>query len=123
MKTLCALVICLMVLLSSLASATTYTVDPSDPSDLVSHWYWCGAAADLHDNDIYDNDDYSLMVTTSHPDTWDCTSTWTVWEPYDSGDLMIRAVVSDSAGTVVESKTWGSLKSIYIGPRPTDGGR
>ena len=35
------------------------------------------------------------------------------WEWYELGDLMIRAVVSDSTGTPVELQTWGGLKSRY----------
>ena len=38
---------------------------------------------------------------------------WTLWEPYLLGDIMIRAVVSDSTGTVAEAQSWGGLKSIY----------
>ena len=38
---------------------------------------------------------------------------WSEWEPYEAGDLMIRAVVSDSTGSAVEVLTWGVLKHVY----------
>jgi hypothetical protein len=34
------------------------------------------------------------------------------WDVYSS-DLMIRAVVTDSLGTAVEARTWGSIKEEY----------
>ena len=91
---------------------------------------WCGSAAELHYNDICDNDEYNLWVTTSHPLTWDCTHNWwgsidpevisqTIWDCNDDPEAETCVVFEPfctAAGcepVPVESMSWGGIKALY----------
>ncbi len=39
---------------------------------------------------------------------------WTDWEPFMVGDVMIRAVVSDTTVTAVLDHSWGRIKASYL---------
>jgi len=36
------------------------------------------------------------------------------WSPFEVGDIMVRAVVSDDTSTVVARGSWGWIKSLYV---------
>ncbi len=60
----------------------------------------------------------ALGVDTDDPvDLKSLVFNWSVWELYEAGDIMIRAVVSDSTGSAVEVLSWGVLKHTYEGSR------
>jgi hypothetical protein len=40
---------------------------------------------------------------------------WTEWQALTLGDVMVRAVVSDSATTAVVAGSWGRIKASYLG--------
>ena len=52
------------------------------------------------------------MVAPVHGCTWSMTP-GNPWQNYTSGDVMIRAIVSDTAGTPVEGASWSTLKALY----------
>ena len=61
---------------------------------------------------------YALGVDTDPPvDGKSFVCYWGDCDWYGLGDLMIRAVVSDSTGSAVEVLSWGSLKHVYGGSR------
>ncbi len=91
---------------------------------------WCGAAAALHYNDIYDNAEANLKVTTDTPQTWDCTLNWWgstdpavisqgIWDCYDDPEVVTCVVfepfcMSPGCEPVpVEPSSWGSIKALY----------
>ena len=39
---------------------------------------------------------------------------WSEWEPFMVGDVMIRAVVSDTTVTAVMDRSWGRVKASYL---------
>ena len=56
----------------------------------------------------------ALGVDTDDPvDLKSMVFNGSVWELYEEGDIMIRAVVSDSTGSAVEVLSWGALKQAY----------
>ncbi len=60
----------------------------------------------------------ALGVDTDEPvDLKSMVFNWSVWELYEAGDIMIRAVVSDSTGSAVDVLSWGVLKHTYEGSR------
>ena len=86
-------------------------VDITDPERFPDRVFFAGIGFETQDVDV-------IGVDTDDPvDGKSLMWNGTLWEPYVPGDIMIRAVVSDSAGTVVEAQTWGGLKAMYGGSR------
>jgi len=52
------------------------------------------------------------MVAPVHGCTWHMTP-GNPWQHYTIGDVMIRAIVSDTIGTPVGGATWSAVKALY----------
>lgn len=88
-------------------------LDISDPAEFPGRRFFAGLQW-LHDLNPYINYDSSDPL-----DLFGWTSSDNVWSSFVPGEIMIRAVVSDSLeSSVVELKSWSAVKLLYDG---TDG--
>jgi hypothetical protein len=81
-----------------------------DPSEFPDRVFFVGLEW-THRNDPVLWVDYSDPV-----DDMSWRFNWAVWELWEYGDIMIRAVVSDSWVSPVESRTWSRIKGLYRQP-------
>jgi hypothetical protein len=84
-------------------------LDISDPQQFPERQFFVGLEW-LHDLNPY------LMFDASAPlDEMGWTSDGVTWYRYEDGDIMIRAIVSDSLGaSPVQPESWGIIKSQYL---------
>ncbi len=82
-------------------------IDISDDEQFPNHEFYVGLEWDHRQNPVVGLDlDAPLSGETRH---WD----WVSWAVVDTGDALVRAVVSDSMAVPVELRSWGCVKSEY----------
>ena len=62
---------------------------------------------------LYRNNPGVGLDSTDPVDLYSRRFNWVEWELVEYGDIMIRAVVTDTWGSPVEGGSWGVIKSLY----------